>query len=173
MKRVTREKLSELMRLSTRIAEHIYEAVKLSHDLLTDSDWVESLGGREAAVRELEIKAFSSFRGLISLSALLRIYEKFPQRSVWQENDFNLQKLHHMANPADSTGGRSRINWRSRCKQLEHELELLRAELASARTQLKEQSEAAAKAVVDAAELRGQLRGLQSRSDKSRARRVA
>ena len=120
--KTTSQKHAELKDLAKRTKDNIFAMLKLANEILSDHEYVDSLGGEDQVLERLEAEEFSHFGGSPSVSEMVRAYRKNPDRATWNQYHHNVWALIELANPSAEGAAIERINWKAKCKELEAQL---------------------------------------------------
>lgn len=125
------EKHKQLKKLGRKSKDNLFEMLKLASEILKDESYCEEYGGQEALRDHLQVTDFSHFGGKPSLAAMLRAYEKNPEKSTWEDYQYNVWAMIELAKPPKESSDKQRINWKARAAELEVKVEMLEHEIAT------------------------------------------
>lgn len=128
-KKTTSQKHAELKRLSADVKRNIYEMLRLTDEIMSDKAYVDKHGGESSLLAAIEQSEFSHFGGSPKLGTMLRAYRANPSLETWSEYDYNLRVMIDLATPERDRGEATRINWKSKCAELEERVQQLTAAL--------------------------------------------
>lgn len=125
----TAEKRTQLRLLANQARTQLFDMLKLTHEILSDPEYLEEHGGEAALMSHLEATEFAHFGGKPTLANMLAAYRKNPEKSVWDEYRHNIVAMIDLAQPPKVTESVERVNWKAKAQELEVKVEMLEAEL--------------------------------------------
>lgn len=145
----TTQKLAELKSLALDAKSNLYHRIKLAVEILGDRQYVDSThGGSEVkAMDYLQAEGFPFVEKTVG--QLVAIYNRFPDKSQWDDRNFNLQVMwDEITLEKKKRGGQTaeRVSWKDKYSELEEENEILKAKLSASERRI--------------AELEGELKGI-------------
>lgn len=156
----TSQKHAKLKQLSQAAKDSIYDMLRLTQQILDDHKYVDQFGGEGPMLERLEQDEYSHFGGQPSLPAMLRAYRANPEKATWKEYGYNLRVMIDLATPERERGESQRVNWKSRCHELEEKLNHMESSLQQHKAEAEKLRERCDALVSANGELRGQLRML-------------
>jgi prefoldin subunit 5 len=161
----TSKKHAKLKQLARQTQQNIFDMLRIVDEILQDREYVDQHGGEGPLLDSFENHEFSHFGGTPALSAMLRAYRHNPKKAIWQEHAFNLRVMIDLATPEKDRGEVQRINWKSRCAELEEEVKRLNIMLEEYRATANDLRQRCDELTGANGELRGELKATRRRRE--------
>lgn len=126
--KTTSQKHAELKSLGKKGKDLLFQRLKLTDEILRDSDYVDQFGSEVKLIEILEADEWSDFASRPGLTVLIKAYRLHPERATWEEYKFDWAAIVELDREArESTS--DRVNWKKRCEELELANSALQAEV--------------------------------------------